>query len=220
MLMTMVTRSKDGGVSTHTAATPLGQSPATDDDDRTLLRRVAAQDRQAFETLYYRYARRLAGYLTRYTRRPELVEEVLDDVMLIVWQNAARFNDTSRVSTWIFGIASRRAMKALALTANRPLTMPPTPPEEQSHQEDPADIVTRQEFGATLASALATLSPEQRAVVELTFYHEYSYQEIASITDCPVNTVKTRLFHARQRLAHFFTDWGVRRAQGGRETSA
>jgi RNA polymerase sigma-70 factor (ECF subfamily) len=71
----------------------------------------------------------------------------------------------------------------------------------------------RQELGKTLARAIETLSPEQRAVVELTYYHEHSYQEIAEITGCPVNTVKTRMFHARRRLAQLLAGLGWHRPQ-------
>ena len=68
-----------------------------------------------------------------------------------------------------------------------------------------------------IAYALETLSPPQRAVVELAFYHEHSYQEIAVITGCPVNTVKTRMFHARQRLAQLLAELGRHRPVRGEE---
>jgi RNA polymerase sigma-70 factor (ECF subfamily) len=90
-------------------------------------------------------------------------------------------------------------------------------PEEDIDREGPEEAMTRQEFGSTVARALETLSPEQRAVVELTFYHEYSYQEIAEITGCPVNTVKTRMFHARRRLAQILAGLGLRRPLGRQE---
>ena len=81
-----------------------GPTMLREDDDPELIRRVAAKDRRAFETLYQRYVHRLHRYLSRLIPSPGLTEEVLDDVMLVVWQNAARYNQTSRVSTWIFGI--------------------------------------------------------------------------------------------------------------------
>lgn len=184
-----------------------------EDDDFTLIRRVAAKDRQAFEVLYHRYARRLYGYLSKLLRQPEVVEEVLDDIMLVVWQNAGRFNYTSRLSTWIFGIAYHKALKASARSSREPADMLPDAPE-WGNQDDPEGIITRQELGHTLAWALEALSPEQRAVVELTFYHECSYQEIAAITKCPVNTVKTRMYHARRRLAQLLAGMGIGRSAG------
>jgi hypothetical protein len=68
--------------------------------DRELIGRVAARDRQAFETLYLRYAPRVFRYLWSQIRQREVVEEALDDVMMVVWETAARFNGTSQLSTW------------------------------------------------------------------------------------------------------------------------
>jgi RNA polymerase sigma-70 factor (ECF subfamily) len=189
------------------------------DEDRVLMRRVATGDRQAFEMLYHRYAGPLAGYLTKLLRQREVVEEVLDDVMLVVWQNAARFDPTSRFSTWLFGIAHHKAMKARGRSANKPLPLPPLQDDADSDQENPERVLTEQERGRTFVQALESLSPEQRAVVELTFYHACSYQEIAEITGCPVNTVKTRMFHARRRLAQYLEALGLRHASERQEQS-
>jgi RNA polymerase sigma-70 factor (ECF subfamily) len=183
------------------------------DDDLVLLRRIVAKDRQAFETLYHRYARRLYGYLAKFIGQQEVIEEVLDDVMFVVWQQAARFDNTSRLSTWIFGIAYHKALKARARAGHAPPAVPPAAPGE-GQQEGPEGAMTRQELRATVARALDALSPQHRAVVELAFYQEHSYQEIAVMTGCPVNTVKTRMFHARQRLAHLLAGWGPRRVTG------
>jgi RNA polymerase sigma factor (sigma-70 family) len=183
-------------------ASPARQpSPGLEEDDLTLIHRVAAKDPQAFEILYHRYAQRLYRYLSRLISQREVIEEVLDDVMLVVWQNASRFNHTSRISTWMFGIAYHKALKALARPANPSPDGPPAMPADWIDREGPEGALIRRELHSTLARALETLSPELRAVVELTFYHGCSYQEIAQITGCPLNTVKTRMFHARRRLA-------------------
>jgi RNA polymerase sigma factor (sigma-70 family) len=189
-------------------------SPSLEEDDLILIRRVAAKDRQAFEVLYHRYARRLYGYLSKLISQREVIEEVLDDVMLVVWQNASRFNHTSRISTWMFGIAYHKALKALSRSANQLPDVPLTMPEEWIDREGPEGAMARQELHSTLARALETLPPELRAVVELTFYHGCSYQEIAEITECPVNTVKTRMFHARRRLAQILGVQELHRPRG------
>jgi RNA polymerase sigma-70 factor (ECF subfamily) len=173
---------------------------ASEDDDQVLIGRVAARDRGAFETLYRRYGRRLHGYLTRILRRPEVVEEVLDDTMVVVWQNAARYNGTARLSSWMFGIAHHKALKALRAKPGGATELP-LAEDDTIAGEGPEDVAARGELRTTLDRALAALPLEQRAVVELTFYHECSYKEIAEITGSPVNTVKTRMFHARRRLA-------------------
>jgi RNA polymerase sigma-70 factor (ECF subfamily) len=181
----------------------------SEEQERLLMRRVAAQDRQAFDTLYRHYAPRLHRYLSRLIPQAENREEVLDDVMVVVWQNAARFDGTAKPSTWIFGIAYNKALKACAQHHRQTGTSLP-PPLEQSHNHDPAERLQQQELQGELARALDCLSPEQRTVVELTYQEACSYQEIATIMECPLNTVKTRMWHARRHLAQALA--GLRRS--------
>lgn len=182
------------------------------DDDHTLLQRVAAKDRKAFEALYHRYYRRLFGYLLKVTRRAEIVDEVLDDVMFVVWQKASRFDGRSRPSSWILGIAYRKAMKALARLPAR--ESGPPEPEDAVDLAGPEKAAVEREVANTLGRALGELSSEQRAVVELTYYGGYSYREIAGIVGCPVNTVKTRMFHARRRLREVLPKMGLSSSAG------
>jgi len=168
-------------------------------DELQLLDRIAARDHQAFEQLYHLYYPRLTRFLYRFTRRADSIEEMVNDTMFVVWQNAAGFRRKSRVSTWIFGIAYRTALKELRRRGRSP--------KEESQSETliermgaPDPAVDRWELQQSLETALATLSAEQRAVLELTYFHGYSCQEVADIVDCPVNTVKSRMFYARRRL--------------------
>ena len=172
-----------------------------DERDELLLERVAAKDRAAFQELYHRYYQRLFGYVYKVMRRPELVEEAVNDTLFAVWQGARSFDGRSRPSTWILGIAHRQALKALSRQRRRdrdghlePVDFTPAAPE------GPESLAAHRELASALGRALAQLPPEQRAVVELTYFHGCSYPEIAVVLDCPVNTVKTRMFHARRRL--------------------
>jgi RNA polymerase sigma factor (sigma-70 family) len=179
------------------------------EDEHSLLRRVAAEDRKAFEALYHLYYPRLFGYLFKLVRRSDLVEEVLDDTMLVVWNGAGKFDGRSRPSTWIFGIAYRKALKALA---RRPAAAEESGGEDRPDPVDgdePEALLVRRELAGTLGRALHALSPEQRSVVELTYFQGFSYAEIADIVGCPVNTVKTRMFHARRRLRELLPHLGV-----------
>jgi RNA polymerase sigma factor (sigma-70 family) len=180
-----------------------------------LLRRIAAKDRRAFEALYHAYYRRLFAYLFKTVRRPELAEEVLDDVMLAVWTGAAGFNGRSRPSTWIFGIAYHKALKALARQDRHKAEVEETDgnaPMTPMTEEGPEGLLARREMADVLGRALRSLPLEQRTVVELTYYHGFAYQEIAEIMGCPVNTVKTRMFHARRRLRELLPGMGVSKA--------
>ena len=180
-----------------------GPMPAAGDGDAEpaevrLINRVAAGDLDAFERLYRLYHGRLTRFLDRMTRRRSLVEEVLNDTMLVVWKRARSFNGQSKVSTWVFAIAYRTALKAL-----RRLDEPVQEPEaERAAEEDvgPERHRADREAREALARALDGLSHEQRSVLVLTYFHDLPYAEIAVIVDCPVDTVKTRAFHGRRRL--------------------
>jgi RNA polymerase sigma factor (sigma-70 family) len=171
-----------------------------DSEDVRLLQQVAAKDKRAFERLYARYYVQLSRYLRRLIRRPELVEEVVNDTMFVVWEKASGFEGRSKVSTWITGIAYLKGIKAL----ERLKTVPEQAAEdsiEVDNIEENISLINLLGLGDWLASGLELISPDQRSVVELTYFSGYSYVEIAKIMDCPINTVKTRMFHARRRLA-------------------
>ena len=173
-------------------------------DDVALLDRVAGKDGAAFETLYRGYYPRLRRFLERVTRRPQLVEEILDDTMLVVWRKASCYNLRSKVSTWIFGIALRRAWKALK-RVDDPLEFDADRQPKSGCRARKARC-SRTRFAGGLAQAMRALSPQHRAVIELTYFEGCSCAEIAAIMRCPVNTVKTRMFHARRRLRRLLSD--------------
>jgi RNA polymerase sigma-70 factor (ECF subfamily) len=166
-----------------------------------LLVRVAGRDRRALSTLYRAYYNPLLRLSYRITGDLELAQDCINDVMLIVWNKAAEFAGRSRVSTWILGIAYRRALSALEKskrwTARFKAADWHAEIEPFSSSPEPTDVLDLQDL---LHGAMKSLTPEHRAVVELTYYYGCSYDEIAAIVDCPVNTVKTRMFHARARL--------------------
>lgn len=162
-----------------------------------LVGRTANGDLQAFEQLYRAYHPRLSRFLDRVMRRSGLVGEVLNDTMLVVWNRAASYDGRSKVSTWIFAIAYRTALKALH-RHDEPLADPAD--ELVAEQPGPEQRRSDTETRAALMRALDMLSSEQRSVLVLTYFHDLPYAEIAQIMSCPVDTVKTRMFHARRRL--------------------
>ncbi len=179
-------------------AEPAGRMAAENDLD--LIRAVVAGDQQAFVQFYESYRPKIARFVSRLTWRTDVVEETVNDTMVAVWQGAGGFRGGSRVSTWVMGIAYRTTLKRLRHVARRPeeeLTDRATPPVAT---ERPDAALARAQGNAKIRVALDKLSPEHRAVIELTFYDDCSYQEIAAIVGCPENTVKTRMFHARRRL--------------------
>ena len=169
--------------------------------DADLIVRLCQQDEKALELLYRHYYSRLFRFIARVTRREELIDEIINDVMYVVWEKAATYNHECQPSTWIFGIAYNKARQALRSADNA---------DEQSLDEMDTDSLVfaerdtglgQLEMTDWLEPALAMLSPEQRAVIELTYFQGLHYSEIALLMECPENTVKTRMHHARKKLA-------------------
>ncbi|MGE0408583.1 MAG: RNA polymerase sigma factor [Amphiplicatus sp.] len=167
-------------------------------DEARLVERVAVKDLNAFEELYRIYHPRLIRFLMNIMRRPSLVEEALNDTMLVIWNKADSYNGDSKVSTWIFGIAYRKALKA-AQSNDEPVEDRGRDLRESAAPGPEQELVKRQ-MREALLNAMNALSADHRAVVDLAYFHDFGYREIAEIMDCPVNTVKTRMYHARQDL--------------------
>lgn len=163
--------------------------------DTELLVAVAAGSRRALEELYLGYHRRLARFLSRFTPRYENVEEIINDTFMIVWQSAKDFRFASQVSTWIIGIAYRTALKSLRRQKNHTAAR-----SLDDFPEQTIDPTGETEIQDWLKHGLSQLPVEQRLTLELAYHMGHSLEEIAAITDCPVGTVKARMFHAREKL--------------------
>jgi RNA polymerase sigma-70 factor (ECF subfamily) len=166
--------------------------------DFDLLAAVAAGNRSALEQLYHDYYRRLARFLSRFTSRYENVEEIINDTFMVVWQSANDFRSDSQVSTWIFGIAYRTALKSLRRQKNHAAAL--------SLDESPEQIIDPDadaEVQDWVAHGMNCLTVEHRLTLELAYRMGHSLEEIAAITDTPVGTVKARMFHARRKLREY-----------------
>ncbi len=166
--------------------------------DSELLLAVAAGSRQALEELYLSYHRRLARFLSRFTPRYENVEEIINDTFMVVWQSAKDFRYASQVSTWIIGIAYRTALKSLRRQKNHTAAR-----SLDDYPEQTVDPTFDTELQDWLKHGMSQLPVEQRLTLELAYHMGHSLEEIAAITDCPVGTVKARMFHAREKLRQY-----------------
>lgn len=176
------------------AASHRTEAHAADADDAQLLRRVAAQDKDALALLYREYHRRLARFLSRFTRRDDVIEEVINDTFMVAWKKAAEFRGDARVSTWLMGIAYRVTLRALR---DGGLEHDSLPPDFDAHAFEP---FVEHEQTDWVVKGLRRLSAEQRLVMELAYVMGHSLEEIAQITESSVSTVKARMFHARVKL--------------------
>jgi RNA polymerase sigma-70 factor (ECF subfamily) len=192
------------------------RGPASVAREVDLIARIANGDRRAFEELYGLYHRRMARFLTRLTRRYDVAEEVINDTFWVVWRKAREFRGDSQPSTWILGIAYRKARNALRSQAREGL---------QNLEAGSLPLTSEEPFRAEelrdwLGQALAQLPVEQRLCVELCYELGYSCEEIATIMGCPANTVKTRLFHARAKLQKLLPKLAGAAADGAHGASA
>ena len=162
-------------------------------DEGELMAAIARQDRRALETLYRGYYARLFRFAFRMTHSHDAADEIVNDVMLAVWRSAKNFRGSSKVSTWVFGIAYRQALKRLS---KKSLTIAPNFDPDDAPAAEPASPEDRD----WIRRGVDTLPAAQKLAVVLVFYVGMSYEEVAEVTDCPVNTVKTRMFHARRKL--------------------
>ncbi|HXP26210.1 MAG TPA: sigma-70 family RNA polymerase sigma factor [Steroidobacteraceae bacterium] len=175
---------------------PVKNSPK--ERDSALLVAIAAGDRRALEELYLSFHRRLARFLSRFTSRYENVEEIINDTFMVVWQSAKDFRNASQVSTWIIGIAYRTALKSFRRQKNHAAAQ-----SLEDYPEQTVDPTFDAELNDWLNHGLSRLPMEQRLTLELAYHMGHSLEEIAAITDCPVGTVKARMFHAREKLRQY-----------------
>jgi len=178
------------------------------DPELEWIQRIAAGDRDAFEKLYAAYQTRLFRYLLRMVSDTGKAEELTNDTLVAAWKAAGSFKGQSKPSTWLFAIARNKALNAMR--GLQPVMVDvETAVAVASVSDSPEKTVSRGNLQAAMKQALNQLSAEHREVMELAFYQELSYQEIAEIMQCPVNTVKTRMFYAKKKLQEVLTQSGL-----------
>ena len=174
---------------------------AADLVDRRLLSAIASdRDEVAMETLYRHYQERLVPFLYRLTHDRALIEETYNEVMLKVWRKAHQYKGQSMVSSWIFSIDYRTCLRMIKKSKRGELSSTDTLSSQAAH-EDHHPLRERM-----VQQALGQLTPDHRMVLELAYFQGLATQEIAQIIGRPVNTVKTRLHHARNKMRDILGD--------------
>ncbi len=168
------------------------------EEELSLLNQVATGDKNALTRLYLLYHARLFKFVFRLTRSYATADEIVNDTMLVVWGKAGSFRGDSKVSTWIFGIAYKQTMRRV--TRKQLQISPLTDLDDSGHDHD-----ATMEIEDWVRQGLHTLPSAQQLTVVLIFYLGLTYKETAEVTECPVNTVKTRMFHARRKLKEYLS---------------
>jgi RNA polymerase sigma-70 factor (ECF subfamily) len=179
--------------------------------DETLISQIAAGNRLAMRALFARHQLKVYRFVLRIVRDGSLAEDVVSEVFFDAWQHAARFEGRSTVSTWLLGIARHKALSACHRRPTESLDC-----EMAQNVADPKNNpeveLDRRDTRAVIRRCLGALSPEHAEIIDLVYYQEKSIKEIVAILGIPDNTVKTRMFYARKRLAALVAAEGIDRA--------
>ena len=179
--------------------------------DETLIKQIADGNKLAMRALFARHQVRVYRFALRIVRDTALADDVVSEVFIDAWQHAGRYEGRSTVSTWLLGITRHKALTA----ANRRPTES-IDSETAMNVVDPANTpeaeLGQKDTGAVIRRCLASLTPEHAEIIDLVYYQDKSIKEIVEILGIPENTVKTRMFYARKRLAALVAAAGIDRA--------
>jgi RNA polymerase sigma-70 factor (ECF subfamily) len=178
--------------------------------DEALIARIAEGDRLAMQVLFTRHHVRVFRFVMRIMRDASAAEDLISEVFLDLWRQAGRFEGRSAVSTWLLAIARLKALSALRRRADERLD-DETAQAIEDPSDDPGVLLEKKDKSALIRKCLNGLSADHREIIDLVYYHEKSVEEVAEIVGIPENTVKTRMFHARKRLAELLKAAGVER---------
>ncbi len=168
------------------------------DPDIELIERIARGDSEAMTRFYQAHEKRVYAFALRKLNDPHAAADIVVEAMMAVWNGAGSFQGGSKVTTWLFGIAHRKAVDLVR--------------KRSRHEADELDFdvvdddgdftraLAAAEDGEQVRRCLAGLPEAQREIVHLAFFEDLSYPEIANLVDCPEGTVKTRIFHAKKKL--------------------
>jgi RNA polymerase sigma-70 factor (ECF subfamily) len=149
-------------------------------------------------------------FVVRLVRDEGMAEDLISEVFLDVWRQAGRFEGRSAVSTWMLAIARFKALSALRRRPDEELDEE-TASAIEDPTDDPGTMLEKKDKGAMIRKCLVGLSADHREIIDLVYYHEKSVEEVAQIVGIPENTVKTRMFYARKRLAELLKAAGIER---------
>ena len=184
---------------------------ASDTSDLALLRSISAGDKHAMQTLFACHNVRVFRFLLRFVADRAAAEDLVSEVFLDVWRQAGRFKGRSQVTTWLLAIARYKALSTLQRRSIEELGEDVAAAIEDPH-DNPEVMNQNRQTSETLLDCLKELSPAHREVIDLVYYHEKSIDQVAEITGIPPNTVKTRMFYARKRIAELMAAQGIDRS--------
>lgn len=176
-------------------------------EEQILIMKIAKGDEEALRRLYEITSRSVYQYIFSFVNNKETTEDIMIETFTHVWLSARNFKGDSRVLTWIFGIARNLTMNEIKKRDYRHNELTNT----EHCQADQFRLTAENEAGQLIYLALKKLPLKHREVIDLIFIHEMTYEEVAKILDIPINTVKTRIFYAKEKLREILENMGVNR---------
>jgi RNA polymerase sigma-70 factor (ECF subfamily) len=181
-----------------------------DVSDEALIDSIAAGDKRAMQILFGRHNVKVFRFILRMVGREATAEDLVNEVFLDVWRQAGRFEGRSKVSTWLLAIARFKALSALRQRQDGELDEDAVAAIEDG-SDNPEEVLVKQERATLMRHCMDQLSGAHREIIDLVYYHEKSVEEVSEIIGVPQNTVKTRMFYARKRLADLLKEQGIDR---------
>jgi len=178
--------------------------------DRQLVARAQRGDKRAFELLVEKYQRKLARLLSRFIRDPAEVEDVTQEAFIKAYRALPGFRGDSAFYTWLYRIGINTAKNYLMAMGRRAPTSTEVEADEAEGFEEgeqlrdintPESVLLSNEIAETVNSTIEKLPEELRTAIQLREIEGMSYEEIAKVMDCPIGTVRSRIFRAREAIA-------------------
>jgi RNA polymerase sigma-70 factor, ECF subfamily len=192
---------------------PPAPAPSSADSDQMLVARAVAGDQRAYELLVLKYQRRIERLIGRMVRDTDLVEDIAQETFIRAWRALGQFRGEAQFYTWLYRIAVNTAKKALVDLKRDPLVSESalrggddddetsSVENELTSPETPETVLAAKEIAATVNSAMEALPEELRQAVTLREIEGLSYEEIAEAMNCPIGTVRSRIFRAREAIS-------------------
>ena len=187
--------------------------PAAADSDQLLVVRCVAGDQAAFELLVIKYQRRIERLIGRMVRDVDLVEDIAQETFIRAYRALPKFRGEAQFYTWLYRIAVNTAKKFLLELKHDPTVLQSTldchhdedetfsPKSEPSSDETPETVLAAKEIGQAVNAALEALPDDLRQAITLREMDGLSYEDIAEVMNCPIGTVRSRIFRAREAIS-------------------
>ena len=195
--------------------TPAAPAPSPTDTDLVLVERTVAGDQRAFELLVIKYQRRIERLIGRMVRDTDLVEDIAQETFIRAYRALGQFRGEAQFYTWLYRIAVNTAKKALVDLKRDPVVSESAfrggssddddetsaVENELTSAETPETVLAAKEIAGVVNSAMEALPDELRQAVTLREIEGLSYEEIAEVMNCPIGTVRSRIFRAREAIS-------------------